>query len=199
MWPAVSSICVTRGALLAGGKIDAPTFRGVALGTTGEGIGIDFVFHGKAAGSRALASGSFRRQIGLKLRAADGCNLVYVMWRLDPRQMLEVSVKANAGMTTHAQCGANGYTKVASTYDLAIPTLHVGEKHTLAAQIDGDNLTVWIDGRVSWVGRLPIVARSLHGLAGLRSDNVSYDLIAIWAPMRTSSTPLPRCLHDGED
>jgi hypothetical protein len=199
VWPPVHSICVTRGALLAGGKVDAPTFRGVAPGTSGDGIGIDFVFNGPAHGSRALASGSYRRQLGLKLRAVDGCNLVYVMWRLDPRPQLEVSVKANPGSRTHAQCGASGYTKVASAYDLAIPTLRAGDRHTLAAQINGDDLIAWIDGQVRWTGRLPIAARQLHGPAGLRSDNLAFALSAIWAPPSSSSTALPRCLHDGED
>ena len=26
-----------------------------------------------------------RRQVGLKLRARDGCNVVYVMWRIEPK------------------------------------------------------------------------------------------------------------------
>src|SRR4051794_14331529 len=42
-----------------------------------------------------LGSGLVRQQIGLKLRAADPCNLVYVMWRSAPDSRIAIFVKRN--------------------------------------------------------------------------------------------------------
>jgi len=199
MWTWVQSICVTKGAIQSGGVVDVPTFRGVALGTAGDAARLDFVYRGHSRGDRALASGQIRRQIGLKLRAADGCNLIYAMWRLDRRPMLEVSVKINPGARTHAECGARGYTKIKpSSYD-GVPDLTVGQSYSMSAQISGDELFAWIGGRVVWRGMLPYEARSMTGPSGLRSDNVAYNVVAFGAPSGSGAGAVPKCLVDGED
>ena len=199
MWTWVQSICVTKGAIGPGSVIDAPTFRGVALGTSGEAARVDFVYQGRSRGERALASGQVRRQIGLKLRAADGCNLVYVMWRLDPRPIVEAAVKVNPGARTHAECGARGYTKLRpTTYDGAADPV-IGQRYALSAQIAGDELSAWIDDRLVWQGALPSQIRYMAGPSGLRSDNVSYGIIAFGAPAGKSPGKVPRCVVDGED
>ncbi len=59
-----------------------------------------------------LRSGEIRQQFGLKLRAADGCNLVYAMWRFAPKPSLTVSVKSNLGLHTSKACGNVGYRNV---------------------------------------------------------------------------------------
>jgi hypothetical protein len=196
---AVPSICVTRGALLSGGQVVAPTFRGVAVGTSGEAGVVDFIYDGESQGSRALASGQVRRQIGVKLRAMDGCNLVYAMWRLDPSPEVEVSVKINPGARTHAECGARGYTKIQPDYRGPLPTLTVGSRHWMWAEIFGDLLTIWIDDQIAWRGNLPAEARTVSGPSGLRSDNISYRILGYYAPRGGSGAVVPRCVHDGED
>jgi len=137
---------------------------------------IDFVYRGPGAHDEPLASGELRRQIGLKLRARDTCNVVYVMWHIEPSQGLHVSVKSNAGQNQHAQCGDRGYVNVTPT---SIPTeiaaIRVGERHTLRAAIVGDELHVVADGVLSWVGRLPPQAFNFDGPAGIRSDNADFD------------------------
>jgi hypothetical protein len=178
----VTELCVTRGTAKLGEQVTEPTMRAVAPGTSGDAAALQFVFRGDSADTRELASGQARRQLGLKLRAADGCNLVYVMWRLDPRPALEVSVKRNPGKHDHAACGADGYTKVKPTKSWRVPALAVGDAHTLRATIAGDDLTVWIDDDVAWRGSLPRSTRTLHGPAGMRSDNVAFELIALSAP-----------------
>jgi hypothetical protein len=198
-WTWVQSICVTKGAIGPGSMVDVPTFRGVALGTSGEAARIDFVYQGRSRGERALASGQVRRQLGLKLRAADGCNLAYVMWRLDPRPQVEVSVKVNPGARTHAECGARGYTKLKpASYDGA-PDLVIRKRYALSAQITGDGLSAWIDGRLVWQGSLPYEARSLSGPSGLRSDNIAYSIVAFGAPVGGAPGEVPKCVVDGED
>ncbi len=176
------SLCVTKGRI-ASQRITEPTVRAVATTSTGDGAALTFVFRGDSARTRELANGDARRQLGLKLRAANGCNLVYVMWRLDPHPKLEVSVKWNPGMATHKECGADGYTKVKAAHAESVPALEAGATHTLRAEIHGDELTAWIDDTVAWRGTLPETARSLAGPAGLRSDNLALDVVEFRAPL----------------
>jgi len=195
----VRSLCVTRGALLSGGQVNAATFRAVAAGTSGDDVGLEFVYEARATDPLALASGQVRRQLGLKLRAADGCNLVYVMWRLDPRPQLEVSTKINPGSRTHAQCGVRGYQKLSPSYESRIPALVRGGRHWMYAQIVGDDLFAWVNGELAWRGSMPQEARYIAGPAGVRSDNVAYRMITMWGTPGQTGADMPRCLVDGED
>lgn len=188
-------LCVTMGAAAVGAKVTEPTMRAVALGSSGDAASLSLVFHGNSATTRELASGESRRQLGLKLRAQDGCNLIYVMWRLDPKPAVTVQLKRNPGMRTHKECGANGYTRLkpsripAGTPGslTAVPALSPGESHTLRAEISHDELLAWIDDLLVWRGPLPSDARDLSGPAGLRSDNVSFDLVSFSAPAPSAS------------
>ena len=195
----VRSLCITKGSLLAGDKVNSPTFRAVAAETSGDDVGLEFEYEGRSAEVRALASGGVRRQIGLKLRAADGCNLVYAMWRLDPRPQLEVSTKINPGSRTHVQCGARGYAKLIPSYESRIPPLVGGGRHWMYAQIFDDELYAWIDGQLVWRGSLPQETRYVSGLSGVRSDNVAYRILTMWATPGQNGASVPRCLTDGED
>ncbi len=183
---------------LAGTGVDAPTFRAVARGHAGDAASVKVTVHGATTESRALASGQQRRQLGLKLRAGDGCNLVYVMWRLDPKPKLDVSVKRNPGARTAKECGARGYTKVRPDGALPPPALDDGTPHELRAEIAGDLLTAWIDGRVSWQGKLPDDARELAGPAGLRSDNLAYDIAALSVDARAGGNVDAKCVGEDE-
>jgi hypothetical protein len=184
-------LCVTKGEL-AQQSVAVPTMRGFAIGAGGDAAQLTFTYRGETSDAAALASGDVRRQIGVKLRAANSCNVVYVMWRLDPRPALDISVKANPGMTTHEQCGANGYTKVKPYKKAYVPAFELGQTHTLRAEIIGDELFAWVDGKLLWQGRLPDAARSIQGPAGLRSDNVKFDLVELAAPHGEGQTACKR-------
>jgi hypothetical protein len=192
------ALCVTRGAL-DGVSIVEPTMRGYASGAGGDAAQLTFTYHGESAETRTLAGGQARRQIGLKLRAQDGCNVIYAMWRLDPRPTLDISLKHNPGASTHEQCGADGYTKVRAYKKLAVPALRPGATHTVRAEIVGSELFAWIDGRLLWQGRLPDAARSLRGPAGVRSDNVRFDLIELAAARADSPSAAAPCKREGSD
>lgn len=177
------ALCVTKGAVDKG-AVTEPTVRAFARGSDGDAAQLTFTYRGQSAAGRELASGQLRRQVGLKLRAQDSCNVVYVMWRLDPKPRLEVSVKSNPGKHTHDECGAEGYTKVKPAANVA--ELEDGKTYTLRAEISGDELVAWIDGALAWRGTLPSTARDIRGPAGLRSDNVQFDIVEFAAP---SSAP----------
>lgn len=191
------ALCLTRGELAKGASIEVPTMRGYALGAGGDAAQLVFTYRGESPGSRALASGDVRRQIGLKLRAQDGCNVIYVMWRLDPRPKLDVSVKLNPGQTTHEQCGADGYTKVRTRTKYFVPAFEHGSTHTLRAEITGDEIFAWVDGRLAFHGRLPNGARTIAGPAGLRSDNTAFDLVELAAPRPAAVPTTAVCTRDG--
>ena len=184
---APAMLCATHGSV-AGMRVREPTVRAFARTTHGDAAELHFAFLGDSTKTRPLASGELRRQLGLKLRAQDSCNLVYVMWRLDLAE-LEIQVKSNPGLRTNKECGPRGYTRVQPDETGPLPTLEPGTSHALRAAIHGDELTAWIDGAIVWRGALPHSARDLHGPAGLRSDNVSFDILGFAAPA-LSGAPL---------
>lgn len=172
-----SDLYVTNGAVkprpVGSLAIDTPSSRAVvrtvpvdAVNQTAE---IRFRYLGASAIQKPLASGELRRQIGLKLHAADSCNLVYVMWRIEPVSRIVVSVKRNAGLHRHLQCGAHGYQTIAPRRHAAPPPIRVGDVHTLRAGLRGRTLTVRVDGRAVWQGML--AKEPPAGPPGLRTDD----------------------------
>jgi hypothetical protein len=177
-----SSLDVTSGHLFATGPTGLATtddeLRAVVEdnGVHAADARLGFRFLGPSAETKPLGSGLVRRQIGLKLRAADPCNLVYVMWRTFPDRVIEISVKRNPGETTSAECGDGGYTDVA----LIPEASGIHERHVLEADTqplpDGSMaLTVYADGAVADTLTLPATLVSgLDGPVGVRSDNGHY-------------------------
>ena len=136
-----------------------------------------FRLQGKSETTTPLGSGLIRRQIGLKLRAKDPCNLVYVMWQAYPEHATAILVKSNPGQSTSTQCGNRGYTDVAT---IPLPKSsdgrsHVLEAHTRRATNGTLALTVYTDGAL--LRRLSLSAdltAGLDGPIGVRSDNGDY-------------------------
>jgi hypothetical protein len=167
---------VTRGHVSPVGRVSEPKFRAVIPGSDGESAEVKFTYLGPSDVEEALASGLPRRQLGLKLRAADGCNLVYVMWRVHPENKIVVSLKSNPGKHTHRQCGNQGYRNYKARGGVQPSSMDVGSTHRLLAAISGSTVKVWADGALAWEGELDGDALSLHGPAGVRSDNIKVDL-----------------------
>ena len=181
--PRVAHLCVTAGRIETLGpgrfRVDVGGMRGsAAVDATDmkrDAAELTFTYRGPSATTVPLASGEPRRQIGLKLRAQDTCNVVYVMWHLEPSAGIFVSVKRNPGASTHGECGDKGYLNLQPRSVSAAAPVHVGEVHTLRAELRGDLLTVWADGPLVWEAPLPSVAREIAGPVGIRSDNGAFD------------------------
>jgi hypothetical protein len=177
-------LCVTNGtvSMLPGGRlaIDTPSSRAVvraAMQSTADQLAeIRFRYLGPTQARKPLASGELRRQIGIKLRAEDTCNLVYAMWHIEPDAKVAVSIKRNAGMHTNEQCHAGGYVNLKAPRPVDLPPIQPGETHTLRAELHGSDLTVTADGKVAWQGTLGNEPPSLHGPAGFRTDNARFEL-----------------------
>ncbi|HYV66358.1 MAG TPA: hypothetical protein VE964_08945 [Myxococcales bacterium] len=170
---------VTEGKLLPGMggvlRIEEPKVRAVARGPTGPVAELRFTYLGPTSREEPLSSGEMRRQIGLKLRAEDGCNLLYAMWRIAPRPGLVVSLKRNPGQHSSGDCGASGYTNLRPRRGSPAPPLEPGARHSLRAELKGNELMVLLDGAPAWEGALPPEALSLRGPSGLRSDNGRFE------------------------
>ncbi len=141
-----------------------------------------FTYLGATREQVPLASGEMRRQIGLKLRARDGCNVVYVMWRIQPKPGLVVSVKNNPGMHRSDDCGNGGYQTVKPSNKSAVPELEPGQSHTLRAELQGAELKVRVDGKAVWEGTLPPEALTFDGPVGLRTDNGRFQVELLSTP-----------------
>ena len=103
-----SDLCVTEGSLEATPdrklSVKVPKLRACVNQSSAQAAEIRFTYLGATSSEARLGSGESRRQVGLKLRAEDACNLVYVMWRIEPQSRLVVSVKRNPGQHASAQC-----------------------------------------------------------------------------------------------
>jgi len=186
--PAYDALCVTHGATArptpydvdASDPVGAGSFRAYASGSDGDHAEVWFTWIGDAAPLVKLADGSARRQECLKLRAADGCNLVYACWRVgDPAgPWLQVQVKDNPGQHLASQCGASGYLKATPTWSAPVADFRDGAPHRLATAVSTVGGAPWlsasVDGTDAWDGPIPAAAAGMSGPAGIRSDNVRW-------------------------
>jgi hypothetical protein len=164
---------VTEGTIepLASGAltISSPKVRAVLLNATKQSVELRFRFLGRSEAIARLDDGEARAQLGLKLGAKDSCNVLYVMWRVEPRSELAVQLKRNPGQSLSSQCGARGYRKLPVAVPL--PRLEPNAAHTLRADLEADQLSVRVDGALVWQGSIgdPL---PLEGPVGMRTDNV---------------------------
>jgi len=176
----LSDLRVTEGRVLPGPegalRIEDPKVRAVVRRPTGSTAELRFAYLGPPAEQKPLSSGEMRSQIGLKLRAEDGCNLLYAMWRIAPKPGLVVSLKRNPGMHSSGDCGNGGYTNLKPRHGSRVAAFEPGARHALRAEQRGDELRVLVDGAPAWEGTLPPEALSLRGPSGVRSDNGRFDL-----------------------
>jgi len=170
------NLCVTEGAVTNGAgdrlTVDAPKMRAYVNTWTSQAIEAKFTYVGPTAEETKLGSGEIRRQFGLKLRAQNACNLVYAMWRIEPESKVVVSIKRNPDQTKSSECGNRGYQNIKAQHAAAVPALRAGDTHTLGAELDGNELHVFVDNRLVWEGNLGPDAQDLQGPVGIRSDNV---------------------------
>jgi hypothetical protein len=152
--------------------IDVPEMRAVLRAPTTQSIEVHFAYLGPTEYTETLGNGEVRRQFGVKLRAQNACNVLYVMWWAAPTQTLAVSMKHNPGMQSSSQCQDGGYVSLQPARWTRSPELQSGSSHILRADLNNQDLHVRIDGELMWEGPVPPAALSFDGPVGLRSDNV---------------------------
>lgn len=170
-----SNLCITEGAIeeLPGGRlsVSVPKMRAYLNVITTQQVEAYFTYLGSTGNEARLGSGELRRQCGLKLRAQDACNLVYAMWRIEPESKLVVSIKSNPGQHTSAECGNRGYRNIKPRQSKPVPVLRTGDTHDLRAEMNGEEMKVFVDNSLVWEGLLGPEALSFDGPVGIRSDN----------------------------
>lgn len=176
--------CVTEGEIEKAAddrlSVNVPKMRAYVMIATAPSAEIRFHYAGPTQKQSALGSGQIRSQFGLKLRAQDPCNLVYVIWRVEPESKLVVSVKGNPSQHTSAECSNHGYTNIKPRKASPVPRLQAGDSHPLRAEMKGAELRVYVDNKEVWEGEVGADAASLEGPVGIRSDNLhlEFDYLA---------------------
>jgi hypothetical protein len=199
-----SDLCVTEGSVeqLPNGHLSVrvPKMRAYVNHATPQDVEARFTYLGSTGNEARLKSGELRRQFGLKLRAEDGCNLIYAMWRIEPQSKLVVSIKSNPGQHTSAECTNGGYKNIKPVRSSPVPTLSPGEAHTLHAVMENQELRVFVDDRLVWEGTLGVTALRMEGPVGMRSDNARLDLELLAAtPSTTHPGDRPGCRTGPQD
>ncbi len=198
-----AELCVTEGSLEPGAEasltVTKPKMRAVARVPVADAAELRFTYLGPTEDQPALASGAVRQQLGLKLRALDPCNLVYVMWRITPDSRLVVQTKHNPGEHSSRQCSNHGYRTVKPRRAATLARLSAGESHVLGVQLIDHELRATVDGRPVWEGELgPETQRS--GPVGVRSDNVRMSFVLAGAvDSAASAGALSPCDGDAEE
>jgi hypothetical protein len=171
--------CVTEGRVTESSPgnfvIQDPRVRAVLGFKTPQAAELSFRYLGPTTVLVPLESGTVRTQIGLKLRAEDGCNLVYAIWRIAPVSQIVVSIKNNPGQHTFDECQNRGYHNVTPEKSIPIAAPKIGNAHSMRAEIVGTQLTVNVDGQLVWEGELDASAFTFNGPVGFRSDNGQFD------------------------
>lgn len=190
-------MCITEGALeeLKDTRLEVKVdkMRAVVAAKTDQKAEARLTYLGPTSTQSPLSSGETRTQFGLKLRAQDGCNLVYAMWRIEPKAELVVSIKRNPGMHASSECGNHGYHNIKPSHSARLPKLKKGESHSLLADMDGSKMRVSVDGKVVWEGDLGKEALESDGPVGVRSDNGRFEFQFL-----TGELGAPRDCRKGE-
>jgi hypothetical protein len=162
-------------------------FRGVSAQPSDSRAQLAFTYVGPTIQTSVLGSGTTRHQLGLKLRAKDPCNLLYVIWRLDPPGEIAVQTKSNPGQTTSKECTNHGYATVTGKAVGTLPAVAVGSSHVLRAEITGTTLNVFADGAAVWTGTVPAGALAIDGPVGVRTDNARIEAELLAASPRAAT------------
>lgn len=153
-------------------KISTKEMRATLKFTTEQSATVKFTYLGRTKEVAYLGRGEVRSEFGIKLRAHDDCNVVYVVWHFAPDQRIAVSIKRNPGKRTHAECLDRGYiSNIKPRISDAPAPVEPNQPHVLTAAMSGSDLTVTADNKLVWWGDLGPVALTFSGPVGLHSDN----------------------------
>lgn len=199
-----ASLCVTEGAIeeLPGERLSVSVskMRAYLNAFTLQLVEAHFTYLGPTGNEARLGSGELRRQFGLKLRAEDACNLVYVMWRIEPESKVVVSVKSNPGQHSSAQCGNRGYRNIKPRRSTPVPTLRSGDAHTLRAEMNGAEMKVLADNSLVWEGSVGPDALGFDGPVGIRSDNARLQIdLRAGKPLKAQPGRAAGCRSGGDE
>jgi hypothetical protein len=146
-----------------GYSVETPTSRADIPSHSGEYLEVKIRYLGPTDQKELFADGTYQEQVGIKLRSANGCNVIYVMRRIAPNPSISVSIKSNPGLVS--VCGDKGYTMIKS-----IPVLppKLFSEFVLNATIVNNEIRVLLDNKEIIKAKIP---DTIKGDAGIRTDN----------------------------
>ncbi len=203
MHVSLSNLCVTEGTVTALPAhrllVTDPNVHATMNRETPQDIEGHFVYLGPSDDSETPSTGHNHHQFGFELFAQDPCNLVYVMWSLEPESDIAVLVKSNPTQHIHAECGRHGTRTVEPELTLPLPPVRAAEhsSHTLRAEITGRWLLVFADGSLVWRGALPSEILLTHGPVGIHCDNAKLEIM-LTVPPPVANAPLLPCEPSAE-
>jgi hypothetical protein len=159
-------------------SVEEPSIRATLLSSKSSVACLQFQYIGVTTKQIKSKDGTEFHQIGLKLLAKDSCNLVYIMWRIHPKEELVVQVKRNLGQSKNSECKNNGYTTIVRH---PFSAFGLGETHELMANILQENnggieIKVWVDWQeILLVPISKALIEGINGPPGIRTDNGQYD------------------------
>jgi hypothetical protein len=193
----LTDLCVSEGTVTALPAhrllITVPNVHATMNQETPQDIEARFVYLGPTAENETPTRGHGHHQFGFEMFAQDACNLVYVMWRLEPESTIVVSVKNNPDQHAHSDCGGRGTTTVSPEHTRPLPPVRGGERlsHALRAKITGATLGVFADGGLVWQGVLPADVLRTHGPVGIHCDNAKLEIRLTVASPAAGAVVLP--------
>jgi hypothetical protein len=173
-----AKFCPTEGGVARAAPsmhVESGAMRGFLSTDRSRSAEIDFTYRGPSKDVKPLLSGEVRRQIGVKLKAQDTCNVIYAMWHVEPDQGIFVALKRNPGKSTYDACKDGGYTYVNATVSRPVAPITPGVPRKLRVDLDGVKIKVIVDGASVWEGLLPPGALEIDGPPGVRTDNGTFD------------------------
>ncbi|MEZ0391398.1 MAG: Ig domain-containing protein [Pseudobdellovibrionaceae bacterium] len=188
-------ICATNGQVQTNSaesiEVTTATSRSVVTTPTEQKIRIDFTYLAPINDPAANPNG--HRQIGLKLRAANSCNVLYVMWPVAGGP-LKVTLKRNDGMKNHSECGPEGYTNLTPSLSKTVSALQIGRKYRLQAEYENETLNVYASGVKAWSGMIENQDIPFQGPVGVRTDGgkFTFDIYTDLSAPLSSERNLPQ-------
>ena len=153
-------------------SVSTKEMRATLKFTTEQTATVKFTYLGPTKDATRPASAKVLSQFGIKLRAQNDCNAIYIMWRFAPDQKIAVSIQRNPGKRTHSEYLDRGYiNNLKPRLSDTPPPVAPNQPHVLTVTMSDSDLSVTADNKLVWWGDLGPVALTLRGPVGLRSDN----------------------------
>lgn len=161
--------------------VNHPEVRGVRNGAWHPRARLQFHYQGPSDVRIPSGSGLIFEQIGIQLRAQNTCNVLYIMWRIEPAEQVLVKLKSNPGQSRHEECENRGYQTLAA---IPLGPLQITAKdralHQLQAEVTLTKnccaCSIGADARPLWTGEVDFqLISEINGPAGFRTDNGQFE------------------------
>jgi hypothetical protein len=175
--------------------VNHPRVRGVRNGAWHPRARLQFRYQGPSDISIPSGSGLIFEQIGIQLRAQNTCNVLSIMWRIEPAERVVIKLKSNPGQSRHEECENSGYRTLAT---IPLGPLQITAKDRALHQLQAEvtltenccSCAAAADDRSVWSGELDFqLISAIDGPAGFRTDNGQFEFQHFVAESNAQDSP----------